>query len=445
MRRRFIAIPLVLVVACGFPRPADVASDAPVSTGDSSGDTGSSANPGAIIQVSPSGDDANDGIAAPVRTLKHAIGLAAANTQIIQIALTAGTYSTSSGEIFPYMVPLNVAITGPAGGGAILSGGKASPGLTINDGRLQDLDLQDFTTAITVTGPATLKDVRVLTSTTAIQAETAGVLTVDTLSISGTPGACGTGIVLNGAAQLDLTTLDSRNLGRTLDAKDQSAIDISKATISQDLTCAQVLSAVRVVSSKHFHIKDSLLDGGSSGLELLANGSGFEILISNTIVRNMKSGALGGSFGAESTSFQMMGGELSSTASTAVQVGTGIWTFTGVAFRQNKDLALYIQGGRLVMRDCSVVNNGGGVDLGLDATGDLGTSSDPGNNTFKNSGVGLTLEGDNGSPVPATGNIWKPTQGADGDGKYVPGTMISGPGCVSGSNFCIPGNESVSL
>src|SRR5262249_8410729 len=159
--------------------------------------------------------------------------------KITQIVLASGTYSMATGETYPYTVPPSITILGPAGGGAILNGMKAGPGMNVGDGALQDLDLQDFTTAITATGQARLKNIRVLPSATAVQAETAAGLTVDNLSVSGTPSACGTGIVLNGAAQFLALTLQTRNLGTTLDAKDQSVVDIANANILGDTSCSQ--------------------------------------------------------------------------------------------------------------------------------------------------------------------------------------------------------------
>jgi hypothetical protein len=97
--------------------------------------------PGVTIHVSTTGDDTSDGLTHPVKTLKHAIGLAAADSQIKNIALTPGRYSTENGETFPYGVPANLAIVGPAGGGAILVGTKIEPGLMIDVVNLQDLEL----------------------------------------------------------------------------------------------------------------------------------------------------------------------------------------------------------------------------------------------------------------------------------------------------------------
>jgi len=138
--------------------------------------------------------------------------------------------------------------------------------MTVDAGGLQDLDLQNFTVAITATGTATLKNIRVLTSTIAVQAETAAKLTVDHLDIAGTPAACATGIVLIGAAQLAATTLTTRSLGTTLDARAQSATTISSATLMGDRGCTQ--SMMTITSNASFSISDSLLDGGPAAILL---------------------------------------------------------------------------------------------------------------------------------------------------------------------------------
>ena len=419
--RRALLLSLFLAAACGFPRPADVGDDVP----------GDASNPEATLHVSPSGNDANDGVMQPVKTLKHAIGIAAGNTKITKIVLAPGSYSASSGEAFPYTVPANLTIIGPTSGGATLSGGKMSPGLTIDTGGLQDLDLQDFTKAITATGTANLNNVRVLTSTIAVQAETTATLTVDTLTISGTLGACGTGIVLNGGAALVARTLETHNLLMTLDARDQSSTDISHATVAGDLNCPGIQPLMSVTSTASFHLSDSLLDGGNNGIGIAPKSPSFQAVLTNTSVRNMKQSALGGGFGGVAAAFHMTGGELSNTNSTAVTIGPGVWTFTGVTFKQNSGFIIYLQDGSLVMRGCTVTGNGGGVDVFVDSTADLGTSDSPGNNLFQNTGVGVTVEssiGLGGIAVQAVGNTWNPSvQGADTNGKYATVATITGP------------------
>src|SRR5438046_2588556 len=67
---------LVFASACGFPRPPNVGDDAPVDSSPS----------GVTVHVSPSGNDVNDGVIQPVKTLKRAIGIASNNATITTIA-----------------------------------------------------------------------------------------------------------------------------------------------------------------------------------------------------------------------------------------------------------------------------------------------------------------------------------------------------------------------
>lgn len=124
---------LLCLAACGFPRPADIGGSGP---GDDDGSGGAET----VLRVSPSGDDANDGITQPVKTFKHALGLAALNAQISKVVLASGRYSTESGETFPYMVPMSLTVSGPAGGGAIFAGNGTEPGLTLQNASLEDVE-----------------------------------------------------------------------------------------------------------------------------------------------------------------------------------------------------------------------------------------------------------------------------------------------------------------
>lgn len=430
-RAATLALFLLATASCGFPRPPDVVGDA------SAGSDGP-AGPIVAIHVSPSGDDASDGLTLPVKTLKHAIDLAAANPQITQIALTAGSYSGSSGEMFPYIIPANITVVGPAGGGAIIAGNKTVPGLTVDVGGLQDLSLQDFVTAVTVTGAANLKNVQILTSMIAVQIEATGSLTVNNLDITGlTPAGsgCSSGVVLNGAAKLVATTLTARSVGSALDARDQSVVAVANATITGNSTCSGDLS---IMSTASFSLSDSLVAGG--GIGIYAQSTSFHATISNTIIR----GGLGG-FPNLKGSFQMIGGELSNPQGSGAGLGLGTWTFTNVTIHQNRDLAFYLQSADLIMRDCQVIDNGEGIDIFQGSTADLGTVASPGGNVFqRNQAVSVFAE----SPalVNAVGNIWNPNvQGADGNGKYTTIATISGP--VTGpdnGNYGISAGSSLS-
>jgi hypothetical protein len=426
-----IALLLLTTASCGFPRPPDLTGDAP-------GGMDGPAGPIVAIHVSPSGDDSNDGLVQPVKTLKHAIQLAAAITQITQIVLAAGTYSASSGETFPYIIPANITVVGPASGGAIIAGDKTVPGVTVDAGGLQDLALQDFATAVTVTGTASLKNVRILTSMIAVRIEATGSLTVNNLDITGVAPTgtvgCSTGIILNGAAKLVATTLIARGLAPPLDARDQSVVVVADAMIMGNATCSGFLS---IMSAASFSMSDSLLDG--SGIGVYAQSTSFHATISNTIIR----GGLGG-FPNLKGSFQMIGGELASPQGSGAQLGLGTWSFTNVTIHQNEDLAFYLQGADLVMRNCQMTDNGEGIDVFQGSTADLGTVANPGGNVFQRN-KGGSVFAESPAVVNAVGNTWAPNvQGADGSGRYAATATISGPVTApDNGNFGIANGSSI--
>jgi hypothetical protein len=430
---------LLTLAACGFPKPADVPGDgapsdaaaADTATTDAPADAPD--DPRFLLHVSPTGDDANDGIALPVKTLKHALGIAAANKQITKIVLASGRYSGASGETFPYTVPGGVTVAGPAGGGAILAGSKTEPALTVDAGTLDALELEDFAVAIVATGVARVSNVRIRSSAVAVRAETAAELTVDNLDVTGTVAACASGIVLNGAADLTVTTLATRNLSSSLDAKDQSTVHLTGANVAGDPGCMTQGGPARYVMSgnttKTVVLRDSLVDGGSFGLTF----GNAQVTITNTIVRNMKfDGVDPGSGG-----WQMIGGEVSNNG-VGLEGGNPNNSFTNVTFA-GTGLVIYWFGtgsSKLVLRGCTL---GGLIQLENAAVADLGTTTSPGNNTFRPSqGVGLEIIG-GGAPVDAVGNTWKPSaQGADAQGHYAPGTSVQGPiAGASTDNFTV--------
>jgi hypothetical protein len=139
------------------------------------------------------------------------------------------------------------------------------------------------------------------------------------------------------------------------------------------------------------------------------------------------------------------GGEFSHTRQTDLSIVGGSATLTGVAILTSQ-VGFYSQDCTLTMRDCTVADNQQGGNLGDNTIVDLGTTSKPGGNIFKNIGFGLDVGGAVGSSIPAVGNTWKPLQGADGSGKYVQGSTLTGPvACdTSDINICI-GAQSIQL
>lgn len=435
---------LLALAACGFPRPADVGGESGPSDADVSVDAGADGSPvdttpidaaqdapdppGTVLHVSPSGDDANDGLTKPVKTLKHAIGLAAQNNQITTIVLAAGRYATAAGETFPYTVPANVTIVGPAGGGAILAGTKTEIGMMVDAGKLQDLELEDFSAAIVAIGVARLANIHVRTSVTAVRAETTARLTVDNLDITGAVGACAAGMVLNGAADLAATIFATRGLGTALEAKNPSTINLAKANITGDPTCTQTV--IVVTTGQTFVMSDSVIDGGNNGIRIDPQSLSVHVNITNSIVRNLKLIAVsGGANSGGSVTFKMQGGEISGNQQGGVAFGGGgSWTFNNVTLTHNAPFGIDSEGGTLIMRNCSIVNNSGfGVSVVNPIAADLGTVTDPGNNILQNNAeFGLDYGGGT-AQVEAVGNTWNPrVQGADDLGKYVP-AILQGP------------------
>ena len=113
----------MVLAACGKVA-APQATDAPT------GDDAPTRTGTMIVEVSTTGNDANDGISQPVKTLKRGLGIALANGQIATVSVAAGRYDAANGETFPYTVPGGITIDGPAGGGAILAGSGSEPGLS---------------------------------------------------------------------------------------------------------------------------------------------------------------------------------------------------------------------------------------------------------------------------------------------------------------------------
>lgn len=437
---------LTLLAACGFPRPADVGDDA--NPGHDSG------QPGTTIQVAGTGDDSNDGITKPIKTLKHAIGLASQSHQITNIVLASGRYSTLSGETFPYTLPADVTVRGSAGGGTIFAGSNSEAGIMVDGAALQDLEFEDFTVAIAATGAARLADIRVRTKMTAVRAETAGRLVIDNLDITGAATACATGIALNGAADLVATTLVTRGLGTTLNAKDQSTVSITSLNVTGDPTC---VSTVLRASNKTFTLQDGFVDGGYGGLALTPVSTSQQAVITNTVLRNLRSAALVGSPGTGGTATMMMtGGEISNSGGFGIELYHGSWSFTNVAINEDSTAGIFLLGigpqllSTLRMRGCTVRGNEQAIHLEDWTTADLGTVDNPGNNSFLSStSVGLDVAGSAGpTQINAVGNTWRPSrQGADSGGKYTnPAGPITGPvTIVAGNNYAIAGTYTVQI
>lgn len=426
-----IAVLPILLGACGFPRPGNLDSpeDAP---GSIPGDATENdvAAPGTTVHVSSTGDDANDGLIRAVKTLKHAIGIAAENVAVTTIALESGRYSSANGETFPYTVPRNVSILGPAGGGAILVGITSEPGLVIDGGAVRNVEFEDFETAVVAIGISNISNTRVRSSAHALRGETTAQIDIDTIDISGTAGLCATGIVLNGGAGLVARMVSTRALGMSLDARDQSTASITKADIAGDSGCPQ--PSFNITTNRAVAIKDSVFDGGLTGVSM--SRAGLTVTIEGSIFRNQKEDGIAGS---GSAMLIMTGGEISNNRRGGAELYTGDWNLNGVTIKQNSGFGVYLEDGRLTMRGCTVTGNSEGVYLLNPAAVDLGTTASPGGNRLQSNSTENLFYDSSRIQAEAVGNTWNPgVQGANDLGRYPTSAIINGPlPHVAGQNF----------
>jgi hypothetical protein len=464
LKRLSIALCLsVAIPACGFPRPPAITDDAtpagdaapgsdavPGSDAATGIDAAASdaaisidARPGTTIHVAGTGDDSNDGITAPVKTLKHAIGLAAANDQITGIVLASGRYESAAGETFPYTLPVNIILSGPAGGGAILAGTNTEPGMIVGAGALQDLELESFTVAVTATGTSRLTNLHIRTDMLAIRAESTARLTADNVDITGTVSACAAGIELNGSATLTSSMLATRNLKISVNAKDQSSLALSAANIVGDGACNAPFGVLTVTTPNVFSLANSLLDGGNIGIWFSGTGNPTQATVKDTTIRNMKASAIA----TTKVTLEVTGGELSNVTS-AIGASGGDIKLTGVAIKHTSDYSVVLgDGGAFVMRRCTNTQNASGVYLLGNMAVDLGTDASPGNNVFQN-GNATGVEIDAGYPghVTAVGNTWRPSiQGGVIAGRCA-ARVVSGAVVYNGtSNYSVSASGSLQL
>jgi hypothetical protein len=431
---------VVAAVACGGGNQREVDAGPPVDA---------PLGPGLIVSVSTEGNDAHDGITQPVETLKRAVAIATANPQVTDIVLATGRYTMRQGEAFPYTLPPNViGLAGPPGGGAVLVGTGAETGLILKDGQIQDIELDNFAVAIDGAGSLRLKNLRVAASMIGIHGAEGATLRIDNLDISGGAGrGCATGIKLDGVAELTVTTFTTHDLGTAVDALNHSsqkfgAIDISDANLTSTLG-ATCVPGVLSVMNQGLTLSGSMVDGGSTGIEVSGSGSppSLPVKITNTTVRNLQSGLL-------------INGAVARIASSAItdnvtgfQGASGSWSLTNVTISRNS-VGIVLSGDTvngpslLTMRGCAVAGHtNNGIELFDYTDADLGTTASPGNNLFtSNVPVGLLIGGPAGTTqIDAVGNTWVPNvQDADALGHYPTVATVTGPiGSVFGNNFAI--------
>jgi hypothetical protein len=389
------------------------------------------------VQVTTTGDDANDGLTNPVKTLKRALAIATSNGAIRTITLAAGKYGAANGETYPYLVPANVTILGAAAGGTILAGTGAEKGLTIDTGGLSHLQLESFGTAVSVTGTATLSTLTFRVNKLAVDVATAGLVTADALDVTGVPGACNDAAInAAGAARVAVTGLGIHTTGTFLSLRDQSIVTITGASAAGQACGSN--GPMIAHGGKALTIAGSTIDAGGVGISLTAGTP--NLTLTNTVISNMRSNAITGSAGV----IDVTGGEIRNSGH-AFDVVTATIKLTNTALKGNLVFGIVVRGAAaspstLLLRGTTVSGNGIGIYLLDYAIADLGTAANPGNNIIQNNvNIGLLIEGANGArTIDAAGNTWMPSvQGANVQGKYSPQTLAGPIPPVDGNNFAV--------
>jgi hypothetical protein len=417
-----------------------------------------------VLRVARDGDDAGDGTAQPVATLRRALGLALQHPEITDIELAAGRYEL--GDASDHSVPTTVKrLAGPPGGGAILVGTGAESrtiALVVRAGRIEDLALESFATAIRVEGSATIANVRVAGSGAAIRGQyfrgrdEDGDLKVqiDNLDVSRgdvPPGGCVIGVALDRPAELTLTGFAARGVDLAFQAPFDvtaapSRVDISAANITSpgDLTACN--AAVLELGASAFTMRDSVVEGGVFAVNSYDDAV---VAIKNSTFRNQGIAFIGGG------TFELTDTMITGTG-TALSPSAGTWSLAGVTITGNRT-GIDFNGFRpkpltVALRRCDVSRNtGDGIELSGNVDADLGTVAAPGNNVITANGdVGLNVvaaTGTNTAPprITAVGNTWNASrQDADGDGRYIVVGTLDGPiAAAAGNNFALVSGTSV--
>jgi len=422
---------LVAATSCTTPNPGYC----PSHNCNDAGTTMDAPDPKATIRVAVTGNDAADGITAPVKTLKRAIELANANGAITTIRLDAGRYSTANGETYPYTVPAGVTVAGTSG--TVLAGTHAEDGLVAETATLSNLELNDFKTAVHAKVAVTMVGVTVKTSELGVLADGAAKITATHLTFVGRTCA-DIGLKALGTSQssIDMFVVTG---GTALQHDEQASASLANGSITDAPACTQISAAGRSLTLSNTQI----MGGGS----IHFGSAHLEVTLENTTIADAPGDAISG----WAHVFHMTGGELRNNGRGAAEFVGGSYTFTNVGIKGNPVFGIYLQSGTdpgiLVMRGCTISGNASdGIYLFAGATGDFGTSAAPGNNTFRGNGrVGLDVD-TSSSAVTAVGNTWNAnTQGANANGIYSSQLVTSQILPTAGNNFAIVAGSTLQL
>jgi hypothetical protein len=431
--------------------------------------------PGVTIHANAeAGDDINDGIAQPVKTLRHALELARANPAVTTIELAGGDgglYDViKNGETFPYDVLTGLTIESPGPAMAAVSGTGTQAGLMVDRAVFSNIAFVEFTTALTVTESVKMTngiidgDIGIRTDVTTAPTmprsvelsgvqigigqvgirtdEATQIVVDDDVAFGSIPGTCATGIELKGTSSLVATRLIS-NTATTIVANDQSTVKIDGGQLSALIgrSCPPT-PVIDERSSGSLTLTNSRLAVDSIGIELESPTTAPTVTLTDTDIIHGAVGLRGAAVAATVT-----GGEIMLMTDAGIDATGGTWNLDGVRVDHNPGIGIRVRGSGPASRASLTLRNaliyeqtGDGIYLSDYASADLGTVASPGRNQVSANAIGLDIDGiAGGEMVTAVGNIWNlSVQGTHGDGTYHTSAILSGPVApVAGNNFAI--------
>jgi hypothetical protein len=352
------------------------------------------------ITAGPSGDDST-GKGTPDQPFKALTKSVEVSGENDTVQLLDGTYT----EAYPVTIPANRVIKGTSKVGTILQSNSKVDGLIFQgSAKISDLSLTGFSAGLSAS---------------------AGMLTIADMSVTSSDN----GMVLSGALTATVTNsqFDTNGTGIYFDGlgkSENSKLFVTKSSFSNSY--AGIYSY-----SSEVTVKDSTFDDNDNGIAFLNNFSKASLTVTESIFRENLDGIYshsnwpsGGSVNINVTNSTF------SANKRGVNVHGGYWTtnstvnISGVTIEKSQDKGLEILYSSLKMRNTTISNTtlpsdglpeyGHGAGLYISgnsytSTFDLGTASDPGNNSFiNNQGYQLydnraALQDANGTIITAFG------------------------------------------
>jgi hypothetical protein len=417
-----------------------------------------------FIFVNPlTGSDGNAGTQnAPLKTIHKALSLFKAGNVI---ELQAGTYSAANGQIFPDSLPSGVVIESVSAGQAVLlgtSGDIAFYGSGTDT--LKYVQLQGFNTCIRAgAGSHVLLGVGLNsiyktfdlygaaegtwdagTGTAAVIAvgKEFSRITVRNCQLSGTTSY--SIIQLSNAARALITGTTVKDAPTTvLEMLDASVAEVNTSTFTNTglhgLGSSTAISLrgtadLTVIGSTFSQTYGPAITMESPTARITLKRAYFE---KNALGINGSSLYLYGSASIDSTT-------ISNSGQYGIVLSQGSFTVRNSLISGAPLQGISVSGGvSLILRNTTISYGGIGVHLvSSTSIADMGTASDPGNNTFQNNtkyGLQSDVTG-SGSAVQAVGNTWIPSvQGATANGRYASQTVNGPTSATTPANYYITG------